>query len=54
MYNGKNETFPYNLQFKEKSDEKIKSLETEKEQLSLTLTSTKTLLEEKVGVKYFM
>ena len=36
------------LKSKEKSAESIKSLEIEKEQLSLNLTSTKTLLEEKV------
>ncbi|RMX53912.1 hypothetical protein pdam_00020092 [Pocillopora damicornis] len=34
-------------QYKEKSAESVKSLENEKEQLSLNLTSTKTLLEEK-------
>ena len=36
------------LKYKEKSAESVKSLENEKEQLSLNLTSTKTLLEEKV------
>lgn len=40
----------FNFQFKDKSAENIKSLETEKEQLSLSLTSTKTLLEEKVDI----
>jgi len=42
------------LQFKEKSAERIKSLETEREQLSLSLTSTKTLLEEKVCLQSFI
>ena len=36
------------FKYKEKSAESVKSLENEKEQLSLNLTSTKTLLEEKV------
>ena len=42
--------YPFLLifKYKEKSAESIKSLENEKEQLSLNLTSTKTLLEEKV------
>ena len=42
--------YPFFLifKYKEKSAESVKSLENEKEQLSLNLTSTKTLLEEKV------